>query len=313
MRTTLSPPLLTVGPNGVVVSNDGQHAVFVAVMWDQGISGDTWSRDALRGYPRPRAVFPLVLASPERPPMPESLLVESVTDVDSREAGELEYEANVASLGARSGGARAAITSFEVEWRLLRELGLRLEPSYARVVGTGGSPAEDRFGLAGGLAVGLLHDFAHDAHLQLELLGRTPDDAGRLPFEPGEAELPVSLDAVSAIRRGPLTVRATVGAEAGGAFAHAPVHTDGALLLPFSGEGRFGFFGLEIRADWARPAPLLLAPDVVALVTPLGLPFSLSLALPFQVGAGATDVSYGVFMRLMLMTSRELEYGRQGK
>ncbi|MGH7436704.1 MAG: hypothetical protein ACRENE_13605, partial [Polyangiaceae bacterium] len=100
------------------------------------------------------------------------------------------------------------------------------------------------------------------------------------------------------------------GAEAGGAFAHAPVHTDAALLLPFSGDGRFGFFGLEVRADWARAAPLILAPDVVALATPLGLPFSLTLALPFHVGAGPNEVSYGVFLRLMLMTKRELEYGK---
>jgi hypothetical protein len=31
------PSELTIGPNSVAVSNDGQHAVFVAVMWDQGI------------------------------------------------------------------------------------------------------------------------------------------------------------------------------------------------------------------------------------------------------------------------------------
>lgn len=244
--------------------------------------------------------------------MPESILVESVTDIDSAEAGELEFEANVSSLGARSGGARAAISSLEMEWRVLRELGLRVEPSYARVVDAGGSVAEDHFGFAGALAVGVLHDFEHDAHLQLELLGRLPEDADRRLFEPGETELPFALDVVGAVRRGPLTLRATAGAEAGGSFAHAPVHTDGALLLPFSGDGRFGFFGLEIRADWARPAPLLIAPDLVALLTPLGLPFSLSLALPVEVGAASTDVSYGVFMRLMLMTSRELEYG-QGK
>jgi hypothetical protein len=257
-------------------------------------------------------LFPFVLASPERPPLPESLLVESVTDIDSAEAGETEYEANVGSLGARSGGAHAAVASLEVEWRVLRELGIRLEPSFTRAVATGGSPARDRYGFAGALALGLLHDFEHDAHLQLELLGRTPNDFDEHEIEPGEEELPAAIDLVSAVRRGPLTLRATAGAEVGGAFAHAPVHTDGALLLPFSGDGRFGFFGLEIRADWARPAPVILAPDVVALTTPLGLPFSLSLALPVNVGAGATDVSYGVFLRLMLMTSRELEYG-QGK
>jgi photosystem II stability/assembly factor-like uncharacterized protein len=31
------PSELTIGPNSVAVSNDGQHSVFVAVMWDQGI------------------------------------------------------------------------------------------------------------------------------------------------------------------------------------------------------------------------------------------------------------------------------------
>ncbi|MGH7434325.1 MAG: hypothetical protein ACRENE_01470, partial [Polyangiaceae bacterium] len=117
-------------------------------------------------------MVPIVLASPERPPMPESLLVESVTDIDSADAGEAEYEANVASLGARSGGARETLASLEVEWRVLRELGLRFEPSYARVVAAGASRSDDRFGLAGALAVGVFHDFARDAHVQIELLGR---------------------------------------------------------------------------------------------------------------------------------------------
>jgi hypothetical protein len=103
---------------------------------------------------------------PERPPLLESLLTESATDVDATEAGEIEYEANLASVGARRGGAHAWLSSLEIE--------------------------------------------------------------------------------------------------GGDAAAHAPLHTDLAILTPFAGEGEFGFVGLEVRADWARAAPLVVAPDVAA-------------------------------------------------
>src|SRR5260370_20256257 len=51
-----------------------------------------------------------------RRPIPEALLTESTTDIDAEEAGELEFEANVAKSAARTGGARATLTSLEVEW-----------------------------------------------------------------------------------------------------------------------------------------------------------------------------------------------------
>jgi hypothetical protein len=252
----------------------------------------------------------LFAAPAERPPLPESLLTESATDVDAEEAGETTFEANLASMGARAGGARATFTSLEVEWRVLRQFGLRLEPSYAHIVDPGGDARHDRFGLAGALALSLFHDFPRDVHIQLELLGRTPESANERVFEPEETELPLAADLVTAVRRGIWTLRTTVGAEAGGSFAHAPLHTDMALLTPFQGDGQFGFFGIEVRADWARENPLVLAPEVVAITTPVGLPFSLSLALPVNVGASDTATSFGIFLRLMLMTGREAEYGR---
>jgi hypothetical protein len=254
----------------------------------------------------------ICLMSAERPPLPESLLTESATDVDAEEAGEVEVEANLASVGARTGGARATLTSLEVEWRVLREVGLRLEPSYARLLGPGAASPRNRFGVAGALALGLFHDFGRDLHVQAELLGRTPDSANPHVFEPGETELPVAADLVTAIRSGRWTVRATVGGEAGGTFAHAPLHTDVALLSTFEHDWRFGFWGIEVRADWARESPLVIAPEVVAITAPVGLPFSLSLALPVNVGAGATATSYGIFMRLMLLADREVESARGG-
>jgi len=43
---------------------------------------------------------------------------------------------------------------------------------------------------------------------------------------------------------------------------------------------------------------------------PAGLPFSLRVALPVNVRAGATATSNGVFVRLMLLSGWEVEYGR---
>ncbi len=169
-------------------------------------------------------MFPSIcLIAAERPPLPESLLTESATDVDAEEGGEIEYEANVATVGARAGGARAILTSLEVEWRVLREVGLRIEPSYARLVDSDAGGGRNQFGVAGALALGLLHDFARDLPVQAELLGRTPDSANARVFEPGETELPVAADIVAAVRSGRWTFRATVGAEAGGRLEHAPV------------------------------------------------------------------------------------------
>jgi hypothetical protein len=245
-----------------------------------------------------------------RPPLPESILTESATDLDAEDAGEVEWEANFASVGARRGGAHATLTSLEVEWRALKNLGLRLEPSYTRTR-EGALPGQNHFGVSGALAVGLFHDFARDFHLQAELLGRTPESENARVFEPEETELPVAADLLAAARRGRWTLRATVGGEAGGSFAHAPLHTDLALMTGIASEERFGFVVIEARADWARQAPFVLAPEFIADLTSLALPFRVGLALPFNVGADETRPSYGMFVRVILLTSREAEYGRE--
>lgn len=258
----------------------------------------------------PRLAF---AAEPSRPPLIESLLTESATDVDAREGGEVEYEANVSSIAARAGGARATLSSVEIEWRVFKEAGLRLEPSYARIVDAGTASGHNIFGGGGALAFGLFHDFARDLHLQAEILGRTPESGNAHVFDPSETELPLAADLLAAIRRGRWTLRATVGGEAGETFAHAPLHTDLALLTGILRDERFGFFALEARADWAREAPFVVAPEIVADTTPTGLPFRVGVALPVNVGAEATRASYGMFLRVILLTSREVEYGRGKK
>ncbi|MEO8905825.1 MAG: hypothetical protein ABI488_25055 [Polyangiaceae bacterium] len=245
-------------------------------------------------------------------PLPESLLTESATDIDADEAGELEWEANLARLGARRGGAFSTLTSVEVEWRALSQLGLRLEPTYARIAPTGAAPERDSFGVSGAVALGVWHDYGRDQHVQIELLGHTADHSAGPLFDPGEEELPVSLDLLGAQRIGRWTFRTTAGVEAGGHFAHLPLHTDLAVLTGIANAARFGYLALEVRADWASVAPLVIAPELISDLVPLGLPFRLGMALPVNVGASAVDPSYGLFFRLVLLTERERNSERGG-
>ena len=62
---------------------------------------------------------------------------------------------------------------------------------------------------------------------------------------------------------------------------------------------------LDVRADWARQAPLVVAPEFVADGASLGLPLLLSAALPFNIGARATNESFGILLRLTLVSERE--------
>jgi hypothetical protein len=235
-------------------------------------------------------------------PLPEAVLTESATDIDAVSRGELEWELNLSVLGAREGGARSVATSLELEWRLLDQLGLRLEPSFEHV--SDGVAGSTEAGFAGALAFGLFHDFERDTHVQLELLAHTVDSLPHA-FETSDAELPGAADLVAATRRGRWTLRGTAGAEAFGSFAHAPFHTDLAFLTGFLPNEQYGFLALDVRADWARRAPFVIAPEVVADGSPLGIPLRLSAALPVNVGARATTESFGLLLRVTLTTERE--------
>jgi hypothetical protein len=237
-----------------------------------------------------------------RPPLPEPVLTESATDIDAESAGEMEWEANASVLGARHGGARTATLSVELEWRVLRELGLRLEPSFER--STNGLESEQVIGATGALAFGLFHDFARDIHVQLELLGHTTERSS-YTFETSDSELPAAADLLAAARWDRWTLRGTIGAEAFGPFAHAPLHTDAAVLTGFLPNERYGFIALEVRADWARKTPVVIAPEVVADGSPLGIPLLLGAALPFNLGASDTAESFGILLRLVLISERE--------
>ena len=210
--------------------------------------------------------------------MPEPLIGESVTDLDSIEAGEVEIDAT--GVIRRPGGLWS--TGLEIEWRALSRLGVSLEGAASRE-DMGGTATE----LRPSLAFVLLHDQARDLHLMIDATARLFENDS----EPGlgEPALPVAFSLRGGIRRSWFTLRGALGASAGGHSAHVvPLRAEAATLL----EAPFGFWGIEGAADFARPSPGMLAPEAV-----LGTgTVQLGAALPWEPGTGR----FGALVRLIL-------------
>lgn len=247
---------------------------------------------------------------PERAPLPESILTESVTDVDAHEAGEFELESNLSSVGATDGTSKVSTIDVEVEMRVLSFLGARIEPSFSRTTYSD-APTEHGPGVSGGLAVTLLHDFRRDAHVQLEINARhfTKDDPRVI--ELGETLLPYEPQVLGAIRFGRVTFRGSVGAEFGpGTVAHAPIDLEASMLTDFDRDAHLGFFGIETDVDLARTAPWMIAPDVVTSLTSFGLPFEIGVAVPWYVGSPTQRANLGVLFRIFYLSEREVAFGK---
>lgn len=245
----------------------------------------------------------------ERPPMPEPIFTESVTDLDGYEVGEVEFDVNGAELRARHGGARLVQTSVEAEWKVWSRLGLRLEPSFSSTWASLASPPSSRFGLRGAVGWALVHDFEHDFHLQVEAGGRLLEDVPPMfEVQPGESVAPFTADLKAAIRRWGWTVRASAGTEVGQGIVHAPMRLQGALLRNFSEALPVGYYAVEVDSDWGRSTPVVVALNLWADLTSFGAPIRLGVAVPVIVGAGESDLFTGVYLRLVILTDREAEY-----
>lgn len=249
----------------------------------------------------------------ERPPLPESILTESVTDVDTDEAGEVELESNLSSVGEARGGTNATSVDLEFEWRVLSFVGARIEPSFTHTT-FGGDGSDKGFGVSGGLSVGLLHDWAHDAHLQLELNARRYSVEDDRSVFLGETALPYEPQLLGAWRIDRVTLRGSTGVELGpGMVAHAPIDIEASILTGFDHDARLGFFGVETEVDLARTAPVMLAPDLVTSLTTLGLPLQVGVAVPWFVGSPTVRANVGVLLRLFYVSEREAEFGSARK
>ncbi len=239
--------------------------------------------------------------SERRPAIPEQILTESVTDIDANEAGETEVVLNAQALRARSGGARVYTSVLEIEWRVLRSVGLRLEPSYAATQDEA-LARDHEFGCNAAVSYALFHDFARDIHLQAEagvrIFGSEPVNIS----VPGDLSLPFTLGIRTAFRRGSWSLRPAVGIEAGRSPAHAPVWTGAGLLYGLGEGGRYGFAGVEVDVDVARRAPVIVAPNFMADTIASHLPFRVGVALPWVISAPDTQPSIGVYLRVIMRT-----------
>ena len=241
---------------------------------------------------------------PTRPAFAEPIVTESVTDLDGREAGELEVELNGSTFRALRGGSWDRVASLEIEWLVTRKLGLRLEPSYAASTG----PGSDGFGGSAAASWKLVNDYENDRHLQAEVEGRYPWDAGTT-ITPGDPGLPVAVGLRTGVRGGGYTLRAGAGFDAGGEPAHLPLRGSLAVMTGIVQDERFGVFGVEMDVDGARKNPVVLAANLIADLTPLGVPFRLGVATPWAVGVAATEPSIGILVRIFFLSEREAELG----
>ena len=240
-----------------------------------------------------------------RAPIPEPILTETVTDIDGREDKELEVELNASAWRARREGARRLHTSVEVEYRATRWLGLLLEPGWGteqRALASG------QFDLAAGLALSVLRDYERDLFAQMELTSRLPFTADRTT--PGDQALPLSLVLRGATRAGFLTLRPGIGFGAGDPVTPIALRAAFALLAPLAPDPRYGFFGVELDADWGRTSPYSVAANLVADCTSVGLPLRLGMAVPWTPGAAAAAPSVGVFFRVFYVSEAEQAFGR---
>jgi hypothetical protein len=92
---------------------------------------------------------------------------------------------------------------------------------------------------------------------------------------------PYSAGVRSALRSGPLTVRAGAGA-AFGDGASLFVHV--AVLRSFESASRRGFAGLEVNANVGAGAPLSFVPQVFFTVALFGAPVDLGVGIPWSPG-----------------------------
>jgi hypothetical protein len=211
-------------------------------------------------------------------------------------------------MRARRGGAYTLDASVEIEWLVTRGLGIRLEPSLGRDVGGVSSIGA---GASGGISLKVLQDFERQLYVDVELLGRVPATEETPVVQVGDPAQPLAGDVHAGLRLGPITLRGSVGVGAGGASAGLPLRGGAALLLPIDPSGRFGFCGLEVDVDGARPAPAVIALNVVPNFVPAGIPVRVGVALPWIPGEQDTRPSFGIYLRVFYESAREIEFARR--
>ncbi len=227
----------------------------------------------------------LTLLTAHEGEMPEPILVESITDLDTQEEGELEMELLTSTALDRE---RPWSGRLEAEWRATGHLGLMLE------VGIDGpGPAEPA--IRAGASFSLLHLEPLGLHAQVILIGNWhTGNPEPVLLDPAEPATTLSLGLHAGWRRQWFTVRAELTAGVGGDVAHLPIRANLALL---AGDRRM-FLGLESMLDLARADPWALAAEAELRDEVEGAPVRLGLAVPWRPRTAVNDVA--VILRLLV-------------
>jgi hypothetical protein len=234
-----------------------------------------WSAALLPLAPlAPRALGAEGAPGERRPPLPEPLIAESITNIEGTEAGELEFDVEALALRRGSGGTSSGL-GIEAEWRATPHLGLAVEAAVTRAASEEPTLGQVRAGLAWSLG----HDLARDLHVQAEATARFGGDDEERAEGPAELPYPYSVGVRAALRSGPLTLRAGTGVSFGDG-ASLFVHV--AALRTFGGSSLHGFAGLEVNANVGAGAPLSFVPQVFVTVPLFGAPVEVGLGAPWS-------------------------------
>ena len=229
-----------------------------------------------------------LLASPARADettLAEPIIEDNITDIDSVEVGSLEVDWSGALLRPRAAGRMGVwSTTLEAEWRALERLGLGAEFAAAGASNGAAPRAASLYGGRLAASYVLMRDDAANRYLQAEVAGR--QSAGAEPAFPDatESALPYVLGVRWASQHGPLTLRAAVFGEAGGAPQHAPVRASMAALWLFEPASSRAYLGLEIIGDAASRSPAMLIPQGLVLMKWFGK--------AVRFGLGGISLSY---------------------
>ncbi len=224
-------------------------------------------------------------------PMPESVLGESVTDIDGTRAGELEVDLTASGGRGSSWGA-----SVEIEGRVLDWLGLEAELGYSRGITAGQLERELEVRLLASLS--LFHDFERGLHGQVEIGGRLFGEPDPGPYL-GEPRSPISSGVRLGLDRRWWTLRLGVGASFAGESAHQIPAWASATAFLNLGRDRWISLGLDGETDWSRRNPFTVAPTLLLDGSILHWSGRLAVVAPYGFATGGAESWFGLVLRLI--------------
>jgi hypothetical protein len=228
-----------------------------------------------------------------RAPMPEPLVFETATDIDSLQSGELEVDI-VGSAQRRADDGSGWSTAVSLESRVTSRFGFEAELGAA-----GPFSSAEAAGWSGRLTTSfvVLHDVGRDLHLQLE--ASAGHDGSLLFDQPGDPALPYLAGIRWGVRWARFTLRGGLDSVFGGRAAHAPFLGDVETLVQWAAPELPSYAGLELGPDLARAAPFDVIPEIAFGFRFAFVPAHVGIALPVMLNTRGSITSTSTFLRIV--------------